>query len=433
MGVSGHIRLDVISPHPSTIKPEEPRNLLVYLPPGPSIGHDSTSTPSVQRLACFQAFLPPTTSHVVINYRLGLNEDSSEITRFPVPIHDVSTAFEFLTSSTSPFNRGQDRAPRICLVGSHIGGALATMLALTEPNSVHALAAIEPMVDWVGLDELVEQLLAAESRKRHIQKTAARYGVDNPSVLAAAEELIKLRAKLFGTPSSYFDPFASPTLFLRAPGRDTPWSTTVGDRLVSEMGLDENDGGSDNESNGNQSSDTMSQPYASSTASTTSSETVEAALVTDNQAISSKDTESSPRRRKVLRRWPAIGNPDSVLLPHVKVIVRGQLTATPVTTPLPSDRKAVSIGLGLAALKHAQGIELAELMRRACFLGRERGFAEERVSLHEEKDATNSDLPHDSTEWAKLSVLGNLDPRKEVAPDLRSTAVNWLHGMFQQE
>lgn len=411
---------------------------MVYLPPGPSIQHGSETTPPEDVLAYLQATVPPTPWLVTINYRLGATKDSSESIRFPVPVHDVATAFEFLISSTSPFNHDQDDAPKVCLFGSHIGGALATMLALTEPNNVHALATIEAVVDWVGLDEVVEHLLATESRRKQRHKTAGRYGVNDRSVLAAAEELIKLRARLFGTPSAYFDPFASPLLFLRAPGRDTPLSSTVGDRLVSEMGLDQNDGGYtdydsvggfDNEATRSQSNRSMSQPSESSNPSTTGSEPMGAARVSDEEAASPTKLAPPPRRRKVLRRWPAVGNPESVLLPHVGVFVQDQLPADAPT----SEGKPVNVGLGLAALMRAQGTELAELMRRACFLGRERGFADARVLLHGQGGGPGNDVSKKSTEHASFSGHGSEGHRTDLAEILRSNAVHWVRDMFQQE
>ncbi|EXJ80911.1 hypothetical protein A1O3_07199 [Capronia epimyces CBS 606.96] len=503
VGVSGRVRLDVFSPyspspshaHAPATQPHESRNLVVYLPRGPWISNKSTpaTTPlqsqetdtdtdtgtgidtgadidaDTKAQAYLRAALPPATWFVTINYRLGglgPEQDSSqgqgEVRRFPIPIHDVSTAFQFLTSSTSPFNHGHDSPPKICLVGSHIGGALATMLALTEPNNVHALAALEPMVDWVGLDEVVEQLLVAEARKRHTPKTAARYGVDNGSVLAAAEELIRLRAKLFETPSSYFDPFASPMLFLRAPGRDTPLGNTVGDRLVAAMGLDHSDGGEwdHDEDAGILPRGSTTQAPTSLTPAATDDQTAGAGLVPDDSAASSTVSKPTPRRRKVLHRWPAVGNPDSVLLPHVKVFVQGQGQRRGATVTTGSDGKAqpVDVGLGLAALMRTQGIELAELMRRACFFGRERGFAEERVLLHEQGGPLDLEHEHEresgrgrehehERESEHESESGDhekqrpssLEPRTSTraaadppAP-LPSAAVQWIQNVFQQD
>jgi hypothetical protein len=282
------------------------------------------------------------------------------------------------------------------------------MLALTEPNEVHALAVLEPMVDWTGLDEVVERLGEIErssstSGKRQKQKSSMRYGVDNQCVIAAGEKLIKLRSTLFPTPSSYFDPFASPLLFLRAPGRDTPLGNNVGEQLVSEMDLFRaGDGGyGDYDSPGSYDEDDdwrrarrpshASTPTSAASLSTspssrsslpsdsqvTSGDAAEAGFVSDlPTSTTSTSREHQPRRRKVLRRWPSIGRPETVLLPYVKVIVQ-----TP--TPPSPDNANLSVDSGHAALMRAQGIELAELLRRACFFGRESGLATERVQLLE--------------------------------------------------
>jgi hypothetical protein len=70
-----------------------------------------------------------------------------------------------------------------------------------------------------------------------------------------------------------------------------------------------------------------------------------------------------------------------VLLPYVEVFVES----------LPADHGRVEESadhadaeLGHAALKRALGAELVEYILRTCFFGRDKGFAEDRVQLHEE-------------------------------------------------
>lgn len=302
------------------------------------------------------------------------------------------------------------------------------MLALTQPNEVHALTVIEPLVDWVGLDELVKQLRAgiadaedeALSTVTTPSKKAARRkhrgpsfpGVDNESVLAAAEELLALRSRLFKTHSAYFDPFASPILFLRAPGRDTPL-VTVGDRLMREMGIDDGVECVDDGSFGPYDDDWgQSHPSPSERSATTpdssdesanqpaSSSSSEAGFVSDVIAPESSEhhsdlpsteqqqqqqpaTAHQPRRRKVLRRWPEVGRPEDVLLPHTRIILRSKPVLLLDKQQQQQQHAAVLIDheRGLQALLHAQGTEFAELMRRACFYGRESGFANERVQV----------------------------------------------------
>ncbi|EXJ66189.1 uncharacterized protein A1O5_10805 [Cladophialophora psammophila CBS 110553] len=425
VGVSGRVKLDVFSPDRRAAEGHGPRNLLVHLPPGPSI--DANETPSIEVLPQLQHSFPPSTSLVSINYRLGYGIDSAilpkESTCFPVPIHDVSTAFDYLTSPTSPYNADYEEAPKICLLGSNIGGALATMLALTEPNAIHALAVVEPMIDWAGLDDIVEQLRTAEtsspiSQKRQKQNATTRRGVKNQSVRAAAAELIKLRAKLFKTPSAYFDPFASPMLFLRAPGKDTPSATSVTDQLVHEAGLDLLNGYGDDDSQQSGSSTLTGLSASSHNVTETSSD--------ENDTGPDLTPKTQPRRRKVLRRWPAVGLPESVTLPHVKIFVASQTgqDAHPVSS------EAEDLARGHAALMRAQGLEMAELMRRACFLGREKSFAEEHVRVHERQTIDELEQqPEHQIQKCAVQPQGEKAQTKAKLQD----AIEWVAGMFARE
>ncbi|KIW27536.1 uncharacterized protein PV07_07266 [Cladophialophora immunda] len=424
VGVSGRVRLDIFSPYRRIAKQHGPRNLLVHLPPGPSI--DTTDTASIDVLSQLQNSFPPSTSLVSIQYRLGDGIDTAVSPAcFPVPVHDVSTAFEYLTSPTSPINVDYEEPPKICLLGSNIGGALATMLALTEPNEIHALAVIEPMVDWSGLDDVVEQLRASETstipQKRQKQRVTTRYGVENQAVMAAAEELIKMRSKLFQTPSAYFDPFASPMLFLRAPGKDTPLATPVPDQcqLDSYGGYD---------SLGPATHD--SQRSSSSTLTSSSGspyDTSEPSGVETGTEPSSAST-IQPRRRKVLRRWPAVGLPESVTLPYVNIFVHPQ---TPRNAQQPGS-EAEDLGKGHAALMRAQGLEMAELMRRACFMGREKSFAEERVQVYGQgqDQQTTGEVEQDSERRVGKDRVHLHEGTALTKAKLQQGAVDWVAGMF---
>ncbi|KIW70792.1 hypothetical protein PV04_03032 [Phialophora macrospora] len=394
IGISGRVQLDVFSAHERHERLNEPRNLLVYLPPGPCHAVGATSSLLRSTVSQLQNVLPPSTSLVRINYSLAKSANapstSNDLAVFPTPIHEVTTAFDYLTSSTSAFNADHDEAPKICLLGRHIGGALATMLALTEPNAIHALAVAEPVVDWVGLDEALEQLRAVaatrsltSSSKMHAQKQARKQAraaksldlrdQDAPSLVAAAEELVKLRSKLFNTPSAYFDPFASPILFLRAPGRDTPLATTAGDQLLGEMSLNDTGGQGEVVDHDGDDPQQSSPSSVATSADTSDSSSGDTFANVENGAATPETPAMSPRRRKVLRRWPAVDPPESVTLPHVRVFVQSHVAG--------EGGNAVDIARGHAALMRAQGTEMAELMRRACFLGREKGFADERVQL----------------------------------------------------
>ncbi|RMZ92264.1 hypothetical protein DV736_g475, partial [Chaetothyriales sp. CBS 134916] len=94
-----------------------------------------------------------------IDYRLSSGHTHSHTYTYPQPIHDVSTAFSHLVALTAPSLLLPPSAPappppgqswpRIVLVGSHIGASLAAMLALTHPDAIDAVVAIEPL--WAGL------------------------------------------------------------------------------------------------------------------------------------------------------------------------------------------------------------------------------------------------------------------------------------------
>lgn len=176
------------------------------------------------------------TTMININYRLspGTSSDSSSMDRrFPLPIHDVAMAFEWILENLNPINceGGQDLDPeresRTFVFGSHIGGSLALMLSLTRPNDFHAVVAHDPITEWIGFDELAASQLESQllpiTRKKRTKPESEETRIKTQN---AANALIQLRTNLFRNPSGFFDPFASPLLFLRAPGRDTPlWRT----------------------------------------------------------------------------------------------------------------------------------------------------------------------------------------------------------------
>ena len=114
-----------------------------------------------------------------------------------------------------------------------------------------------------------------------------------------------------------------------------------------------------------------------------------------------------PRRRKVLRRWPAVGQPESVTLPHIKIFVHGQGRPEPNTQGA-GETETTNLTQGYAALMRAQGSEMVELMRRACFIGREKSVGEERVQLQ----------------------LCERDSSAGECGDLEKAAIKWIGEMF---
>ncbi|OKO98323.1 hypothetical protein PENSUB_9421 [Penicillium subrubescens] len=268
--------------------------------------------------------------------------------KYPTPIHDTLAAFDWIKTNLNPAHLG--------VIGSHIGGSLALMLALTEAQSVKAVASIMPVTDWVGLDDYctTEQANAntsekptskRASKKKNIRATAPR---DIVPLLAAREAL-------FSSPERCFDAFASPILFLRSAGRDVPSAFPV----------------------------YLARPeYPVPVLKNTRPADLDGSF--SNQENDLEDDELSEtghttvRRRKALSRWPPYGldygaggrgwggngvRRLEVTLPWVRVYVEG------------------NEGESSETVLADQGEEMVSVMRRACFFGREKGFGERRVSL----------------------------------------------------
>ncbi|ERF74390.1 hypothetical protein EPUS_09381 [Endocarpon pusillum Z07020] len=214
-----------------------------------------------------------------------------------------------------------------------LGGPLATSLALTSPNAIHSVAVSEPIVDWVSLDSgSGEDDSSSPETAIPIKRKPKPYQYTSTD----AKSLLSLRSQLFPKPDSYFDPFASPTLFLRAPGRDCPQPYLDFDDI------------SDSEAFGPYDDDTHTRTHSFSSSSTEEQE---------NPAVL-----RPVKRRKVLRRWPANGPPESADLPRFRVFVSDDLE-------------------GEGMVLRQQGVELVELMRKVCFYGQEKEVAEMRVGV----------------------------------------------------
>jgi len=146
-------------------------------------------------------------------------------------VHDTLTAFDWIQKTFQP--------SQLNVLGSHVGGSLAMMLALTESQSIHAVAAVEPICDWTGLDQWCEiaeylttgpeptlegiegsmaDLELSENKKQEKRWRSKSRSIAPPDLVP----LLEARESLFAKPERYFDPFASPILFVRTPGRAIP-------------------------------------------------------------------------------------------------------------------------------------------------------------------------------------------------------------------
>lgn len=185
--------------------------VLLYLPRNPGFPADDASNIAVLQSA--------TQAHIVqINYRAG------EKAQFPTPVHDVLAGYDWVVSNILP-KRAITRAGRsehvgrIAVCGELLGGGLATMLAVTECRAgepgIVAAAVSNPIVDWVGLDEISGN-------------------ASTPDQKLEAQSLMKQRAALFCKPEHYYDPFTSPMLFFRSAGAEVPGH--MEDMAMDDMG-----------------------------------------------------------------------------------------------------------------------------------------------------------------------------------------------------
>lgn len=456
VGGNDVVDLRITRPTANHAHENQSSNILIHLPPGPvPEGYKISSPLSTALLA--NAF--PKVTIVDVQYRLGprpqpkhaeaISEHDGDH-RFPTPIHDVATAWDYIAeelvkqrtpTDTNGVQHGSQEQSKICLYGSHIGGAMALMLALTNPNSIHAVALQDPIVDWVGLNEVaaLAQGQGVSTGKRRTTVTG-RKQQETQAAADTARALMRLRTQLFRTPSGYFDEFASPALFLRAPGRDTPWdktATEVDPEFAShmnvpmrygeeddEIGVVECDGGYgpyDDDWHAAETVRTREAEYerkrmvSSTTRSRTSASVVAAgsdgarsttpsSADVDNGSAGGTTSDSStpstpnsailPRRRKVLRRWPPNAQPYEALLPHVQMfLTRSSLLDGDSSNHEPTEKSS----LNLSPVTWMQGMETMDLLRRACFWGREKGLAEERVNSSQISDKDNAAVVH----WLK--------------------------------
>ncbi|OJD27457.1 hypothetical protein ACJ73_01147 [Blastomyces percursus] len=247
IGSSGDISLNVLEPITQRASPRA--NLILYLPPGPLFPNDRSGTVTrfiddTKKSTYADPFPSPQytlastslSTVVTVNYRLGHVEENGEQKRYyyPGPVHDTLAGFDWVFENLKP--------NRLCVFGKHIGGSLAVMLALTEPRSVTAIAAHEPMCDWTSLDDyclktdpVTEEGIALDGIRSNggshgeklapIEEQTAKKHRRKKKIQSPPEDLVPLleaRSALFRNPDNYFDSFASPVLLLRSAGKDTP-------------------------------------------------------------------------------------------------------------------------------------------------------------------------------------------------------------------
>ncbi|OJJ45436.1 hypothetical protein ASPZODRAFT_17653 [Penicilliopsis zonata CBS 506.65] len=368
----------------SASQPLTRANVILYLPPGPLFR--SSSHPENEEHGRINRILGPDPAHllasttsstvVTVNYRLGAidrgtvcpsEEPAAQqptkpaVYKYPTPIHDTLAGLDWVAQNLQP--------AQLCVLGTHVGGSLALMLALTEAQTVSAVAAIEPVCDWAGLDEYCTAIAPAETPTERQRR--GRF-IAPPDLVP----LLQARETLFDTPERYFDAFASPILFLRSPGKGVPRSTP---RYMTGAEYPRPVLVPPPQADRHQDLQTNHMPED---------------LDGEIGASSEQDSERITRRRKALSRWPPYGLDygleQATYSPHAG-IRRLEVTLPRVriytgSNELPRDKKARTTSTVLAQ----QAEEMVSVMRRACFFGREKGFGDERVQLGRVEDVAEA-------------------------------------------
>ncbi|KAJ6028564.1 hypothetical protein N7540_004140 [Penicillium herquei] len=412
IGNSGTVSLSVTRAAAAKDDDSPRSKVILYLPPGPLFkGLDSDkdvihnkinphswldSSTSLEKTISNSAYLSPqhalarmtSATVVTLNYRLGslttetpssaTTETTSTIPepvvfhQYPTPIHDTLAGFDWIQSNLQPEKLG--------VFGSHIGGSLALMLALTEAKSLHAAAAVQPICDWPGLDEYCKTDDKTDVSSKSRRKSTRRKGSAPPDLVP----LLEAREQYFSSFERCFDSFASPILFLRSPGRDVPKSfptyLTGPEYPVPVLRRPR--------------TLTAAERQAASQGSLWDRDVYPGSDVDDDMDL---DPVGPVRRRKALSRWPPYGldygssgqtwsGPDQgigrlkMTLPWVRVFVqdsKGDSSDDGLSGKSQGNKEALARDTVLAQ----QGEEMVSVMRRACFWGREKGFGERRVTL----------------------------------------------------
>ncbi|KAI4726328.1 hypothetical protein E4T49_05930 [Aureobasidium sp. EXF-10728] len=206
-------------------------SIILYLPPGPLL---PAALPTVDVGAALSSVTSATV--VQINYRC------SQEHRYPTPIHDVLTGYDWVLEHLIPSRsfhrpgRSANHRVKLAVCGELIGGSLAAMLTLTECRLqgpyVAAAAINEPILDWVfPEDEQIEHETSVDRLASYIQGRKPRskpkprhtsFSTFGENGILSASTLLKARHDLFRRPEDYFDTFASPMFNFRTPGVPVP-------------------------------------------------------------------------------------------------------------------------------------------------------------------------------------------------------------------
>ncbi|EED22039.1 conserved hypothetical protein [Talaromyces stipitatus ATCC 10500] len=455
VGGAGSITLTIL--RPLTDNAQANPKVILYLPRGPIFqnesvvgvkdhrtldysshddDHDTMISSSLLRgsLSTPQELMAAITGAnvVTVNYRLGYTDTNTKLSnsdngrirpfyRYPTPVHDTLAGLDWVLQTLRP--------GLLFVFGSNIGGSLATMLSLTESQHIHVVAAHEPVCDWTGLDDyctidpqiftgsghtiggnkLVIVAEGDEMQKSSAQPTQTKQPSKHRRKAAPSDlvPLLNTRRYLFDSPSKYFDPFASPMLFLRSAGKDVP-------KVIPEY--------------------FTGTEYPIPLLKTPIDEeelidlwdihihTEDEPRVSENENATPVEVEERPsRRRKALSRWPPYGLDTGndgggrgftkstrlqINLPWMKFFARlGSNKDVPmpfqslesVTNsnendgPSPKHRTSRRSATENNSVLATQAKDMVSVMRRACFWGEDAGNGEERVTLRNVTRTTTAD------------------------------------------
>lgn len=337
------------------------------------------------------ASLPPWTSVVTVRYRLS----ASPLHRykFPLPIHDVLLALDWIRETYGAPSPAQQLSskdldttsekvdPIISVYGSHIGASLATMLSLTEYAHIHSAAISSPILNWVDLDEKLQawgnsQSVAKDVGIEHPSKTSKRRSSrknGKTSDPTSVQRLLKLRDRLFTRPSSYFDPFASPMLILRNPGRDCPYDSMF-------------DGASTEDDVDRIMLSDLEQNYNYSELSSEPDSGYESFGPYDDDMHTANDV--MIQRRKTLKKWPIVRPSRSEKIQHIQPPFFNAILRHEVK--------------GEANILKEQGEELVELIGKCCYTKSQEQEYRARTGIERLKIEEGQDVERKEAEHAAL-------------------------------
>ncbi|KAI1482098.1 hypothetical protein F4774DRAFT_371663 [Daldinia eschscholtzii] len=225
VGSSGSTIIDL---HNTTdLSPQSP--LLIYLPPFSTTYPDKPlqlpkflrKTPTAvinyrwADISPFNAFRINKVKALVPTNRSNEEESSPPSLSWPVPIHDITIAYDWIIKNLSP---PDNQRRNVYLYGSYLGASLAVSLALTETRP-HERMAVRGCIAFNGIYNWTKFL-----RDHPINEPDPEPDPDlevQDDIMSRNDahfrQMKQYTEALFVNPSHLFDSFASPSLFFFSP------------------------------------------------------------------------------------------------------------------------------------------------------------------------------------------------------------------------